>query len=142
MAITARYDDEANALYVGIAERERSRTIEVDESTYVDVDDLGAVVGIEFLYPSAGVALQEVARRFSLLEQQPAIVAAIAGSGAPAPTLTVTGGQYLAQTATVMQTVEGTVQAASFRAMSFGSVDSSTVGDENVTVTEAEFAAC
>lgn len=139
MAITAQYDREADALYIRLADRERTRTVEVDDATYVDVDDNGLAVGIEFLYPAHGVALQEVARRFSLLEQQSLIIQAIADAGAPVVMPTITSGQYIASTTTMNQAIEGTVHAAVFHGAIVGMPGTVTVRDDAaVTVGEAE----
>ncbi|MEA2189673.1 MAG: hypothetical protein QOK16_4684, partial [Solirubrobacteraceae bacterium] len=51
MTIDARYDSEADALYVTLREGDRVRAIEIDEVTYVDVDSEGQALGLEFLYP-------------------------------------------------------------------------------------------
>ncbi len=112
MAITAEYDREADALYVRLAEGLRDHAIEIDESTYVDVDVDGHALGLEFLYPSIGIDVHGAARRLSLEEQIPAIVAAITRAGAPISPQTMTGGQHLASTSMVMVAVEGTVPAA------------------------------
>jgi uncharacterized protein YuzE len=112
MPITVQYDREADALYIRLGDSARERTVEIDETTYVDVDAAGHVVGIELLYPSMGVELVDVATRFHLREQLPEIATAIAGSGAPiaAPTLTV-GTTHFASSSMTMITVEGTVAA-------------------------------
>ena len=138
MAITAQYDHDADALYVRLSDHERSRTVEVDEATYVDVDANGLAIGIEFLYPAQGVALQEVARRFSLLEQQPLIIQAIGESDVPAATPTITSGQYIASITTMMQAVEGTVQAANPHGTIVGMPGTVTVHEEAVTFGDAE----
>lgn len=111
MAITAEYDAEADALYVRLGDGERQRAIEIDDSTYVDVDDVGRAVGLELLYPSLGLNLQEAARRYSLEEQLPRIIAAIVETGAPISPPTMTGGQHLASSAIVTFAVEGTIAA-------------------------------
>jgi uncharacterized protein YuzE len=60
MPITAEYDREADALYIRLREGERLRAVEIDETTYIDVDADGHALGIEVLYPSMGLALTEV----------------------------------------------------------------------------------
>jgi uncharacterized protein YuzE len=111
MPITAEYDREADALYVRLAEGDRQRAVEIDDSTYVDVDHDGRALGLEFLYPSMGLNLQEVARRYALEHLVPEVAATIAESGAPVPLPTMTGGQSLASTAIVTVSVEGTIAA-------------------------------
>ncbi len=111
MAISAKYDREADALYVRLGAGERQRTVEVDDSTYVDVDPDGRAIGLEFLYPSMGLELDGVVARFSLEEQLPLIISAIATSNAPIVPPTMTSGQHLASTAVVVLAIEGTVAA-------------------------------
>lgn len=111
MPITAEYDREADALYVRLREGERLRAVEIDDTTYIDVDADGRALGIEVLYPSMGLNLTEAVARFSLQHQLPGILAAVAASGAPVPAQTMTTGQHLASTATIMVAVEGTLYA-------------------------------
>jgi len=114
MPITAQYDREADALYVRLADTSRHRTIEIDETTYIDIDigvD-GRAVGIELLYPSLGLSLEAAAARVQLHHQVPAICRAITEAGIPGVAPTVTGTSYLASTAITTFAVEGTVPAA------------------------------
>src|SRR4051812_6826020 len=112
MPITAEYDREADALYVRLSDGARARAIEVSETTYVDIDTDGRPVGIELLYPSMGIVLDEVLDRFALHPQRPAIVGAITQSGAPVETPTYTGGTHMVSTTVMMLAIEGTVAAA------------------------------
>jgi uncharacterized protein YuzE len=112
MPITAEYDREADALYVRLFDGDRGRAVEVDDSTYVDVDAANRAVGIEFLYPGMGLNLEGVVRRYALDAQSSEIIAAIGASGAPVSAPTVTGGQHLVSSAIVRIAVEGTVGAA------------------------------
>jgi uncharacterized protein YuzE len=112
MPITAEYDQQADALYIRIAAGERRHAVEINDSTYVDVDTDARPLGLEFLYPSMGLNVQEVARRYQIQHLVPEIVRAIKASGAPVPLPTMTGGQLLASTSTVTVFVEGTVPAA------------------------------
>ena len=66
MAISANYDDQADALYLRIREENRVRTEEFDDCHYVDVGEDGDPVGIEILYPDMGLALEEIAERYGL----------------------------------------------------------------------------
>jgi uncharacterized protein YuzE len=111
MPITAEYDQEADALYVRLTESERSRAVEIDDATFVDLASDQTAVGIEFLYASHGLNLDEVARRFSLEPHVPAIIGAIAAARGPVPNPTATAGQVIASTANVMVAVEGTIAA-------------------------------
>jgi uncharacterized protein YuzE len=110
MSIAAHYDTEADALYIRLSDEARERTVEIDETTYVDVDADGHPVGIELLYPSMGIELDAVAARFHLIEQLPQIVAAVARSGAPVsvPTVTVSS-THLASSSMTSVRIEGTV---------------------------------
>jgi|ERR1039458_4464683 uncharacterized protein YuzE len=112
MSITAEYDREADALYVHLRDGERQHAVEIDDSTYVDVDADDQPLGIELLYPAMGLNLQAAARRFSLEQLLPEIISAITDSEAPVSPPTMTGGQRLASTSIVMVAVEGTVAAA------------------------------
>ena len=112
MSITANYDSDADALYVRLADGSRVRTVEIDDSTYVDVDADDRPIGIELLYPSMGVNLRGVAEHLALGSQLAEIIRAIAASGAPVKALTMTGGQYIASTTMVFAAVEGSVAAA------------------------------
>ena len=113
MNVTAEYDREADALYVRLGAGERARTVEVDDTTYVDVDVDGRPIGIELLYPSLGLRLDLVAQRFQLHQQLPVIAASIARAGAPGVSApTVTGGTRLASTTITTMVIEGTVGAA------------------------------
>jgi uncharacterized protein YuzE len=112
MPITASYDREADALYVRLRDGERRRAVEIDETTYVDVDLDDRPLGIEILYPAMGLDVQAIARQFSIEQQLPAIISAIMSTDAPVSPPTMTGGQRLASTSIVMVSVEGTIAAA------------------------------
>jgi uncharacterized protein YuzE len=43
-----RHDPDANALYIRFIEAPVARTIEVEELIYLDIDEQGATIGIEF----------------------------------------------------------------------------------------------
>jgi uncharacterized protein YuzE len=112
MPLTAEYDPEADALYVRLADGERQRAVEIDDSTYVDVDADGRPIGLELLYPSLGINLLGAARRFALEQQLGEMITAIVETGAPVAPPTMTGGQFLASTTIIRVAVEGTVAAA------------------------------
>jgi uncharacterized protein YuzE len=45
------YDHYAKALYIRLQEKERSRTLEVNENLNIDLDEKGNLIGIEILNP-------------------------------------------------------------------------------------------
>ena len=45
-----RYDEDADALYIKIVNREGFRTEEKDENTILDYDKDGNIIGLEFLF--------------------------------------------------------------------------------------------
>lgn len=77
-----RYDTEADATYITLQRAEVARTIEViDSFAWVDVDDAGLPVGIEFLDSPADIdetALARVSERFPTTDSA-SIKAALAG---------------------------------------------------------------
>jgi uncharacterized protein YuzE len=113
MSITALYDREADALYVTLRDGARTRAIEIDEATYIDIDRDGQALGLEFLYPAMGINLDAVVDRFQLHAQRHSIIAAIGGAGAPGPVPTITGTTVgLMSMSIKMVAVEGTVPAS------------------------------
>lgn len=116
MAISARYDSDADALYVTLREGDRVRAIEIDEVTYVDVDVDGQALGLEFLYPAMGINLESVVRRFQLHQHLHGIASAISGANSPAPVPTMTSATVGGLASTVITTVviEGTVPATPY----------------------------
>jgi uncharacterized protein YuzE len=76
---TATYDSEADALYIRLADGQRDRTVEFDDSHYVDLDAAGNAIGIEILYPRMGLRLEKLAAvyGFSTGEVRAAIGAAL-----------------------------------------------------------------
>jgi len=45
------YDHYAKALYIRLQEKERDRTLEINENLNVDLDEKGNLIGIEILNP-------------------------------------------------------------------------------------------
>lgn len=45
------YDHYAKALYIRLQEKERNRTIELNENLNIDIDEKGNLIGIEILNP-------------------------------------------------------------------------------------------
>ena len=61
-----RFDEEANALYIALKAGEVVRTIEVTDMVYIDVDAVGAPLGIEVVSADEFVPFL---RRLHALEQ-------------------------------------------------------------------------
>ncbi len=45
------YDHYAKAIYIRLQEKERGRTIEINENLNIDLDDDGNLIGVEILNP-------------------------------------------------------------------------------------------
>lgn len=45
------YDRYAKALYIRLQEKERGRTIEINENLNIDLDEAGNLIGVEILNP-------------------------------------------------------------------------------------------
>jgi uncharacterized protein YuzE len=45
------YDQYAKALYIRLQEKERGRTIEINENLNIDLDEMGNLIGVEILNP-------------------------------------------------------------------------------------------
>ncbi len=67
--ISQSYDLDAGALYIELAGREVARTVQVDPGTLVDLDQAGAVVGIEVIQPERSWPLEEILSRFAVAQQ-------------------------------------------------------------------------
>jgi uncharacterized protein YuzE len=80
--VIVRYDTDADATYITLQRADVARTIEViDSLAWVDVDDAGVPIGIEFLVAPADIdeaALARIAERFPATDT-PRIKAALAG---------------------------------------------------------------
>lgn len=68
--IQQTFDLDANALYVRLSDQPVARTVQIDEGTLVDLDDKGAVVGIEVIQPQRTWPLGEILRRFQIPADQ------------------------------------------------------------------------
>ena len=113
MSITAHYDPDADALYVTLRDGARTRAVEIDEATYVDIDGNAQALGLEFLYPAMGISLDAAVARFQLHTQRHAIATAIAAAGAPGPVPTATCATVgLASMTVQLIAIEGTVPAS------------------------------
>lgn len=62
--ITVQYDVEARAAYIQVSDNAVTRTVEVDSSLLVDLDDMGVVVGIEVLSLDAKLPIDELVTQF------------------------------------------------------------------------------
>jgi len=47
--MTIRYDAEVDALYLRLGDGHAAETIEIEESVYVDLDEEGSPIGVEFV---------------------------------------------------------------------------------------------
>lgn len=74
--VTQEYDLDANALYLRLAEGTAARTIEIDDSTNVDLDAAGKLLGIEVLNPGSGWPLIPVLRQFRVSDEDAAMLLA------------------------------------------------------------------
>lgn len=70
--VTQTYDLNVNALYLKLAEGTFARTREIDDSTMVDVDAAGNVLGIEVLEPGSVWPLAAILRRFKISDEDAA----------------------------------------------------------------------
>ena len=61
---------DANALYVRLSDHPVARITQIDEGTLVDLDDRGAVVGIEVIQPQRTWPLDEILRTFQIPSEQ------------------------------------------------------------------------
>lgn len=61
------YDADADALLIELhAGIPVARTVEVDESRHVDLDEAGQVIAVEILWASTGVQIDDLIDRFDL----------------------------------------------------------------------------
>ncbi|MGH2694371.1 MAG: DUF2283 domain-containing protein [Actinomycetota bacterium] len=69
---TYEYDPSADALVIKLRpESEIARTVEVNDSRFVDVNADGDVVEIEILWASGGVQVEDLIDRFQLWDFKP-----------------------------------------------------------------------
>lgn len=64
------YDADAGALYLKLADRKVTRTVEIDSGTLADLDSAGHLVGIEVIQPDRDWPLEEVLSRFGVSSEQ------------------------------------------------------------------------
>jgi uncharacterized protein YuzE len=79
-----RWDQEADALYITLAEAEVvSRTIEIDNGTLVDVDRFGHAVGIEVLNPARSWPFEAILEQFGIANPDAESLRRLFGTDAP-----------------------------------------------------------
>ena len=71
------YDNDADALYIGISDGPVTRTQQIDEGTLVDLDASGHVLGIEVLRPARNWPLEQIKASFELGEDNAASLDAL-----------------------------------------------------------------
>ena len=64
----ARFDQQADALYIEVAPRLVARTVEFDPGTMLDVDEAGTLIGIEIIRPARDWHLQAILDRYPINE--------------------------------------------------------------------------
>lgn len=72
----AEYDANADALYAYLTDADVARTVEIDDSTNVDLDASGGIVGIEVLAPGHLWPLAEIIRRWDIAPADAAMLMA------------------------------------------------------------------
>ncbi|MCY4621754.1 MAG: DUF2283 domain-containing protein [bacterium] len=68
------YDLQADALYVGFAPAIAAETHVIDEGTLVDVDDQGAIIGLEVINPTRQWPFDQICEKYSLTTEQRQLV--------------------------------------------------------------------
>lgn len=65
------YDPEADALSIVFTKSGKSsKTVEIDDARYVDLDEQGQVVAIEVLWASHGFSFRDIVERFGLWDHE------------------------------------------------------------------------
>jgi uncharacterized protein YuzE len=64
------YDLSVGALYIRLTDRAVARTREIDDNTFVDLDDAGEVVGIEVISITHPWRLSDILRDYSIPEAE------------------------------------------------------------------------
>ena len=83
------YDLDAHALYVTISNEPVARTVEMDASTFVDVDADGRLVGIEVLDYAKPWPLERVIAECEVSPPHAACLRAVQAAGCRAPEVTL-----------------------------------------------------
>lgn len=76
------YDQEADALYIRLGTGLVDRTISIETGTLADVDEHGALVGIEVIRPARPLPVETLAERFQLGDDQTQILESMWGGEA------------------------------------------------------------
>jgi len=71
------YDQDADALYLRFRDGQVARTTQLDSGTLADLDAAGNLIGVEVIRPSRLWPLQEVLERFSLADDDRAMLKAV-----------------------------------------------------------------
>jgi uncharacterized protein YuzE len=79
------YDLDADALYITLADRDVARTAEMDQGTLVDLDTMGAVVGIEVIRPQRAWPVRELISKFGIDRSTASYLLAYFGNPAQIP---------------------------------------------------------
>lgn len=66
----ASFDHEADALYITLRVGTVKRTVEIEASTLVDVDEHGNALGIEVIHPSRNWAVEQVIDTFHIVGKE------------------------------------------------------------------------
>jgi uncharacterized protein YuzE len=108
MHLSAKYDAEADAVYVSLSGDAVVRTVELDDSHYVELGSDGGTIGIEVLYPGLGVRTAELAGIAGLDEGElrETIEAELRHS---LPVTTTAATTVTTSTVSQVRTIEGTV---------------------------------
>ena len=83
------YDLDARALYVTITNGPVARTVPVDDSTNVDVDAGGQLVGVEVLDYGRPWPLEQILSRWRVSESHAGCLRAVLAAGLRAPEMSV-----------------------------------------------------
>lgn len=79
------YDDEADALYIGLSDAVVSRSVDYDRGTIVDVDASETIVGIEVIRPARSWPLDAIARDYRIDRADMEILSSMWGTSSVYP---------------------------------------------------------
>ena len=75
--MTLDYDREADAVDIALSDGIVARTVEIDPGTLIDVDAQGRVLSIEVIHPRRRWPLGEILDRFTIDDEDAAMLAAL-----------------------------------------------------------------
>jgi len=75
--IRSTYDLSVDALYLRVSDAPVARTVDLDPGTLADLDESGALVGVEVLRPGRTWPLAELLRRYDLTDEDEALLRAM-----------------------------------------------------------------